>query len=121
MRPVMFFNWKDRSVMVNGSVEQGAKIRLSVPPDFEVIDEVVEGAQEVKANEFPEAEAVVMFSCIGRRVALGPLIGREIEGVRSTFDVPMAGFFTYGEFGRATDGNHEYHNLTCCWLALKEK
>jgi hypothetical protein len=121
MRPVMFFNWKDRSVMVNGSVEQGAKIRLSVPPDFEVIEKVVKGAQDVKANEFPEAEALVMFSCIGRRVALGPLIGREIDGVRDTFGVPMAGFFTYGEFGRATDGNHEYHNLTCCWLAMKEK
>jgi len=121
MRPVMFFNWKDHSIMVNGSVEEGAKIRLSVPPDFEVIEKVIEGAEDVKANEFPEAEALVMFSCIGRHVALGPLVGREIEGVRNTFDVPMAGFFSYGEFGRATNGHHEYHNLTCCWLAMKEK
>ncbi len=121
MRPIMFLNWKDRSIMINGSVEEGAKIRLSVPPDFEVIEKVVEGAADVKANEFSEAEALVMFSCVGRRVAMGPLIGREIEGVRSTFDVPMAGFFSYGEFGRATNGNHEFHNLTCCWLAMKEK
>ena len=121
MRPIMFLNWKDRSVMVNGSVEEGSKIRLSVPPDFEVIEKVVEGAKDVKANEFSKAEALIMFSCIGRHVALGPLISREIEGVRSAFDVPMAGFFSYGEFGRATDGNHEYHNLTCCWLVMKEK
>jgi hypothetical protein len=26
-----------------------------------------------------------------------------------------------GEFGRATNGNNEFHNLTCCWVALKEK
>jgi hypothetical protein len=121
MRPIMFLNWKDRSVMINGSVEEGAKIRLSVPPDFEVIEKVVEGSRDVKANEFPDAEALVMFTCIGRRVALGPLIKEEINGVRDTFGVPMAGFFTYGEFGRATDGNHEYHNLTCVWLAMKEK
>jgi len=33
----------------------------------------------------------------------------------------MAGFFAYGEFGRTHSGNNEFHNNTCCWVALKEK
>jgi hypothetical protein len=37
------------------------------------------------------------------------------------YNVPMAGFFSYGEYGRATGGNNEFHNMTCCWVALKEK
>jgi hypothetical protein len=33
----------------------------------------------------------------------------------------MAGFFSYGEIERATNGKNEYHNTTCCWVVLKEK
>jgi hypothetical protein len=33
----------------------------------------------------------------------------------------MAGFFTYGEFERAKNGNQHYHSTACCWVALKEK
>ena len=92
-----------------------------IPPDFEIIDDVVNDCREVKVNELQEADALIMFSCVGRLSALGPLISDEIEGVKNTFNVPMAGFFSYGEFGRATNGNHEFHNLTCCWFAIKEK
>ncbi len=121
IRPVLMFNYENGSVMSNGSVEQGAKVQLSVPPDFEIINDVVDDCKKVRANELPDADAIIMFSCVGRLSALGPLISDEIEGVKNTYDVPMAGFFSYGEFGRATNGNHEYHNLTCCWVAMKEK
>jgi hypothetical protein len=121
IRPVLMLNYENGSVMSNGLVEQGAKVQLSVPPDFEIINDVVNDCKNVRANELPEADAIIMFSCVGRLSALGPLISDEIEGVKNTFDVPLAGFFSYGEFGRATNGNHEYHNLTCCWVAMKEK
>lgn len=121
IRPVLIFNYENGAVMTNGMVEQGAKVQLSLPPDFEIIDDVIEDCKNVKANELTDADALIMFSCVGRLAALGPTISQEIEGVKNTFDVPLAGFFSYGEFGRATNGNHEYHNLTCCWVALKEK
>jgi len=121
IRPVLMFNYENGSVMSNGMVEQGSKVQLSLPPDFEIIDEVINDCREVKSNELQEADALIMFSCVGRLSALGPLISDEIEGVKNTFNVPLAGFFSYGEFGRATNGNHEYHNLTCCWVAIKEK
>ena len=121
IRPVLMFNFENGSVMSNGLVEEGAKVQLSIPPDFEIIDKVINDCKEVKSNELQEADALIMFSCVGRLSALGPLISDEIEGVKNTFKVPLAGFFSYGEFGRATNGNHEYHNLTCCWVAIKEK
>jgi hypothetical protein len=49
------------------------------------------------------------------------MVSIEIDGLKNIFNAPMAGFFTYGEFGRATNGKNEYHNTTCCWVALKEK
>mgnify|MGYP003513163426 FL=1 len=48
------------------------------------------------------------------------MISDEIEGVRKAFNVPMAGFYTYGEFGRAKNGKQHFHSGVCCWVALKE-
>jgi hypothetical protein len=45
----------------------------------------------------------------------------ENEGLHEVWKAPMAGFFTYGEFGKAINGKQEFHSTTCCWVALKEK
>jgi hypothetical protein len=121
LRSQSFINWSDRSIMLSGNFEPNAKIQLTLPPDFDIVDDVVNSCKKIKETELPEADAIIMFSCSGRLVELGPMIGKEIDGIKNTFGVPMAGFFTYGEYGRATDGNNEYHNYTCCWVALKEK
>ncbi len=63
---------------------------------------VTNDAQQIKDTEFPDADALVMFSCISRPDELGPMVSTEIDGVKNIFNAPMAGFFTYGEFGRAT-------------------
>lgn len=121
MRGVGMFNWKTRSFHVLGNIHEGEKIRLTLPPDFEVIEEVKKNAEKIKQDELPDADALLMFSCVGRLGQFGPLIGDEIEGVRKAFNVPIAGFFTYGEFGRTKNGNNDFHTSTCCWVALKEK
>lgn len=121
LRGAGVFNWKNKSIFLLGSIHEGDKIRLTLPPDFEVVEEVSKNAEKIKREEMPEADALLMFSCIGRLAQFGPLVGDEIEGLRKVFDVPMAGFFTYGEFGRTKNGNNEFHNNTCCWVALKEK
>jgi hypothetical protein len=121
IRGVGMFNWKDKSVSVLGSIHEGDKVRFTLPPDFEVIEEVKFNAEKIRHDEMPEADALLMFSCIGRLTQFGPIAGDEVEGVRKAFNVPMAGFFTYGEYGRTRNGNNEFHNNTCCWVALKEK
>lgn len=121
LRSQAFINWSERSFMLNGNFEPNAKIQLTLPPDFEIVDDVVKSCEQLKKTELPEADAIIMFSCSGRVVELGPMIGKEIDGIKNTFGVPMAGFFTYGEYGRAINGDNEHHNYTCCWVALKEK
>lgn len=121
IRGVGMFNWNDKSISTLGSIQEGDKVRFTLPPDFEVVEEVRINAEKIKQDEMPDADALLMFSCIGRLTQFGPLAGNEIEGVRQAFNVPMAGFFTYGEYGRVKNGNNEFHNNTCCWVALKEK
>jgi len=121
LRSVGLFNWNNKSFSTLGHIREGDKIRLTLPPDFEVVEEVSKNAEKIKREEMPEADALLMFSCIGRLGQFGPLVGDEIEGVRKAFGVPLAGFFTYGEFGRTKNGSNEFHAMTCCWVALKEK
>jgi len=45
----------------------------------------------------------------------------ENEGLAELWNSPMAGLFTYGEFGRAKNGGQNFHSGACCWVALKEK
>lgn len=121
MRGVGLFNLKNKSISILGSIKEGDKIRLTLPPDFEIIEEVERNAAKVKQDEMPDADGLIIFSCVGRLGQFGPLTGDEIEGIRKVFNVPMAGFFTYGEFGRTNQGDNEFHTNTCCWVALKEK
>lgn len=121
MRPGLVVDWTDRSFYTSGSVPQGSKVRFSLPPDWDVIEKVIKAVENLKEAEMPEADAVVVFSCAGRILSLGPLMSKELEGVKNVWNVPMAGMFSNAELGRATGGNLEMHNLTTCVIALKEK
>jgi hypothetical protein len=121
MRPGLLVDWSDHSFYCSGSVPQGSKVRFSLPPDFDVIDKVIKACEGLKAEKMAEADALVIFSCAGRYITLGPLIGDEIEGMRNVWDVPMVGMFSNAELARATGGNLEMHNLTTCCVVLKEK
>lgn len=121
MRPGLVIDWTDHSFYCSGSVPEGSKIRFSLPPDFDVMEKVIKGVEELKATEMPDADALVVFSCAGRILSLGPLMTQEIEGIKKVWNVPMLGMFSNAELARATGGNLEMHNLTTCCVALKEK
>ncbi|MFU8844864.1 MAG: FIST signal transduction protein [Bacteroidales bacterium] len=121
IRATMGFNMDTKGITVSGKIKTGDKFRFTFLPDFDVLTEVSENAKQFQQVEMTEADALVMFSCIGRIDAFGPMTSEELQGIQRVYNVPMAGFFSYGEYGRATGGNNEFHNMTCCWVALKEK
>jgi hypothetical protein len=121
MRTAMFGNTEDRSLICAGNVPQGSKVRLSLPPDFDAIDTVEEECIEVKQEQIQKADAVIMFSCISRYLSFGMMTSDEINRVQNVWNAPFIGFFSYGEYGKSKLGHHEFHNNTCCVVALKEK
>jgi len=121
MRPVLLWNTADESVMLGGGATKGAKFRFSLPPDFDVIDTVIESTRIVKEQEMPDADALIVFSCVGRLGSFGPMISTEIAGLAATWNKPMIGFFSLGEFGKLDDSKCEFHGTTVSWVALKEK
>lgn len=121
IRATRFANREDRSLICTGSVPQGSEIKFSLPPDFDSIEKVVADCESIKDNAQQQADALIMFSCVSRHLSFGGLMQVEIEQVQKVWDAPMAGFFTYGEYGKSKNGNHEFHNNACCVVALREK
>lgn len=120
LRAAMHGIEEDDSLLMAGAVREGDKFRFSVAPGFEIIDETIEGFQKFAAKK-PEADAVLMFSCVARHMSLGPMIEDEIEGVYDVWKKPMIGFFTYGEVGQHKDQISQYYNETCSLVLLREK
>lgn len=121
MRPSLVYDDASSSVMCNGRVPQGSKIRFSLPPEEDVVDAVIEACKAMKNERAGEADALVYFSCAGRRLSMGPLLKREIDTVKALWDVPLAGFFSLGEISRVPGGRNELNNITSVCVVLKEK
>lgn len=115
------YNREKGALICESNVAQGSKFRFSTPPDFDIIETIVNKATELKNKVDAQADALLIFSCAGRLGTLGPMAHDENEGLAAVWNAPMAGFYTYGEFGRALNGKHEFHSTTNSWVALKEK
>lgn len=121
MKPALFYNPADQSVMIAGGIKEGDHFRFSLPPDFDVIDKVVESTRTLKEKEMPDVDFLMVFSCVGRLGTFGPLISSEIEGLASIWGKPMIGYFSLGEFGKLDEGPCEFQGTTVSWVAIKEK
>jgi len=120
LRSPLIGNEEERTLTLGGSVREGDKFRFSISPGLEVIDQTVNEFKELNQS-VPEADALILFSCIGRHAAFGPLLEDEIDGIYSHWNTPMIGFMTYGEIGNTKSGVCEFHNETCALVIINEK
>jgi hypothetical protein len=117
----MGYNKEENALVLESDIAEGARFKFSTPPDFDIVETVLEKARAIRAEQDINADAVLIFSCASRLAALGPMAQQENDGLAAIWKAPMAGFYTYGEFGRAINGKHEFHSTTCSWVALKEQ
>jgi hypothetical protein len=115
------YDREKQALVCESDVPQGSSLRFSTPPEFDIIETVIAKADKLKTEQNAEADALLIFSCAGRLSALGPMAHEENEGLQKVWNSPMAGFYTYGEYGKGLNGKHEFHSTTCSWVALKEK
>jgi hypothetical protein len=119
LRAAMTIN-QDKSMVYAGSVPQGAKVRFGMAPGIEIVDQAIEQMSESKQQN-PKVEALVLFSCKVRQLALGPMVEDEVSGIRKLWGVPLVGFFTYGEIGPVLHGGCDFHNDTLVPVLIYEK
>ncbi|MFN4253682.1 MAG: FIST signal transduction protein [Saprospiraceae bacterium] len=120
LRIPMFADYERRTITLAGGVREGERFRFSIAPGFEVVEKTVEEFSTMR-EKMPDADAVILFSCIGRHTEFGPLIDEEVQGLYNHWQAPMIGFFTYGEIGNTPHNTTEFHNETCALVTLREK
>ncbi len=119
MRAAMWIN-EDKSVVYGGTVPEGAKVRFGMSPGFEIIEYAVEQMSKFR-EEVQKGDAIILFSCRARHLALGPMVEDEVSAIRNLWDVPLVGFFTFGEIGPGEQGRCDFHNYTLVPVLIHEK
>jgi hypothetical protein len=112
------------AVTFAAEIPQGARIKMTRAKSNEIIEAARGAAQRTLRHLSGRPDVVLFFSCMARKVVLGRRTKEEIMAAREVFgnDVPMAGFYTYGEIANCGDVHSicRFHNETATFLALRE-
>lgn len=120
LRAVMGVDREKEALIFAGSVPQDSIVTFSSSPGFEVMDRTKERIEEFY-NKHKKADMILLFSCMARHLALGPVITEEISFPSKKWGVPVTGFFTYGEIGTNYDQSCDFFNQTYTLVLIKEK
>ena len=111
---------EDRGALIlGGTVAQGAKLRILSCSHKDIL----EGARKATAmavTEMAHPDAALLFNCMSRKVALGGRYRDEVVEAKRHLpaDVPMAGFYTFGELS-PVGGTTEHHESTFTLALLR--
>jgi hypothetical protein len=116
LRASVSVNPQEGSVSFSGEIPEGSMVRLTCGDPKSTL-EAVERAAGMALLDLGDCEPalVFFFSCMARRIVLGRRTHEEAERVRQQIgvDVPLLGFYTYGEFCPAKRGGPSLlHNET---------
>ena len=108
-----------------GEIPEGAMVQITQAVRDNVIAGVSQSVESALSKYRGEQPALaMMFSCTGRKVALGTKAREEINRVRAGLaaDLPMTGVYTFGEIGPVSSHTRaRYHNTTFVTLLLGER
>ncbi len=113
-------DFEARTLQCIAGVPQGELAWLLDGDEATVLDATDDACRDARDQlEGREPLGLLAFDCIARRGVLGdPGLGAEIDRIHQQFpDVPLAGFYTYGEFARV-DGTRGFHNQTLVVMAV---
>ncbi len=101
LRASVSVNPQEGSVSFSGEIPEGSMVRLTCGDPKSTL-EAAERAARMALLDLGDCDPalVFFFSCMARRIVLGRRIQEEAERVRGQIgiEVPLLGFYTYGEF-----------------------
>jgi hypothetical protein len=116
MRATMSVNREDRSITFAGDVPEGAMVNMTCGDNTSILN-AAEKAVKMALSDLGGITPAIAFcySCTARKTVLGRRCQEEIDRVRGHVgpEVPIIGFYTYGEYSRVTPWSPNYlHNET---------
>lgn len=105
---------EDGSLVFNADCHEGEYVRLAYGDSNEILENT-QGMQEDLMHDTPEA--ILIFSCVTRRIFLGDAVKYELRRYQDI--APVAGFYTHGEIDR--EGGHiQMLNMTLVTASFRE-
>jgi hypothetical protein len=108
-----------------GEIPEGAQVQITQAVRDNVMDGVTRSvASAIDKYRGDQPGVAMMFSCTGRKIALGTKAREEIGRARAGLmsGLPMTGVYTFGEIGPVSAHTRSrYHNTTFVTLLLGEK
>lgn len=117
LRAVTGIDREQRSLIFAGSVPQDSMVTFSSSPGFEVVKTTTSKLTEFYDKD-PQADMFILFSCMARHLALGPMVSQEIKFAADKWKAPVVGFFTYGEIGMNYSNTCDFFNQTYTLVKL---
>jgi len=114
-RSMRLFGEPADAVTFWGELETGDQVRLGMGNGRSL----VRTASELTAGT--PADAAILYSCVGREEVMGEMACEEVAAIHHALgEVPLSGFFTFGEIGPTARGSLAYYNLTAILVLLRE-
>jgi hypothetical protein len=95
-------NHEEGTITLAASIPEGSPITLTTASRGDIINGAKLAAEQAKESlKGAGPQAILMFSCVGRKLVLGRRTQEEVTAVKEVLGekVPLIGFYTYGEIG----------------------
>lgn len=113
VRTVLGVSESEGHLILAGDLAQGSLVRLMHASTSTLVAGARQAASRFRRDASPAL--ALTFSCVGRKLVMGQRVDEEIHALCQGLgpDVPLAGFFSYGEIGPLVGrpGSH-LHNQT---------
>jgi len=119
LRAVTGIDKEQQSLVFAGTVPQDAIVTFSTSPGFEIIEHTIKDIKQF-FKDSDKADLMLLFSCMSRHRALGPVITEEIAEASHQAGLPITGFFTYGEIGNNGPARCDFYNETFTLAVISE-
>lgn len=129
LRAPLAVDRKNKSITFAAEIPEGKYVTITTASRNSIISGSGEAGKQAKETMKGAKPAfMLIFDCIGRKLVLGSRTQEEVTAVQNILgrNLPMVGFFTYGEIGPIDKRVKElqatrYHNQTTVVLVLGEK
>lgn len=122
-------NHEQGTITLAASIPKGSAITLTTASRGDIINGAKLAAEQAKESlQGAKPQAILMLSCVGRKLVLGRRTQEEVAAVKKVLgeEVPLIGFYTYGEIGPINKLKEQlavtkFHNETVVLWVLGSK
>lgn len=124
VRTILAVNEDEKSMTFAGDIPEGWYAQLMRVNYDRLVEGAMTAGQLAKGEQTDTQKTLaIAISCVGRRLVLGERTEEEIEATHEALgnDMPLVGFYSYGEISPSKIGTCDLHNQTMTLTTFGER